>query len=55
MPPHRIHDWSNKGRGMCYPVCGMMHIKDPCDVTARLKCDCSGVNPSRCSTGFVII
>ena len=23
------HDWCNKGRGMCYPVCGMMHIKEP--------------------------
>ena len=23
------HDWFNKGRGMCYPVCGMMHIKEP--------------------------
>ena len=23
------HDWCNKGRGMCYPVCGMMHIKQP--------------------------
>ena len=22
-----IHDWCNKGRGMCYPVCGMVHIK----------------------------
>ena len=21
--------WCNKGRGMCYPVCGMAHIKDP--------------------------
>ena len=19
----------NKGRGMCYPVCGMLHIKEP--------------------------
>ena len=19
----------NKGRGMCYPVCGMVHIKEP--------------------------
>ena len=19
----------NKGRGMCHPVCGMMHIKEP--------------------------
>ena len=22
-----LHDWCNKDRGMCYPVCGMMHIK----------------------------
>ena len=21
-----LHDWCNKGRDMCYPVCGMMHI-----------------------------
>ena len=21
------HDWRNKGRGMCLPVCGMVHIK----------------------------
>ena len=24
-----LHDWYNKGRGMCYPVCGMVHIKAP--------------------------
>ena len=24
-----LHDWCNKGHGMCYSVCGMMHIKDP--------------------------
>ena len=24
-----LHDWCNKGRGMCYPVCGMAHIKEP--------------------------
>ena len=24
-----LHDWCNKGRGMCYPVCGIMHIKQP--------------------------
>ena len=23
------HDWCNKDCGMCYPVCGMMHIKEP--------------------------
>ena len=21
--------WCNKGRGICYPVCGMVHIKEP--------------------------
>ena len=24
-----LHDWCNKGYGMCYPVCGMVHIKEP--------------------------
>ena len=24
-----FHNWGNKGRGMCYPVCGMVHIKEP--------------------------
>ena len=24
-----FYDWYNKGRGMCYPICGVMHIKDP--------------------------
>ena len=24
-----LHDWCSKGRGMCYPVCGMVHIKEP--------------------------
>ena len=24
-----FHDWCTKGRGGCYPVCGMMHIKEP--------------------------
>ena len=24
-----LHDWYNKGRGMCYHVCGMVHIKEP--------------------------
>ena len=23
-----LHDWFNKGHGMCYPVCGMLHIKE---------------------------
>ena len=24
-----LHDWCNIGRGMCYPVCEMVHIKEP--------------------------
>ena len=24
-----FHDWYNKGRCMCYLVCGMVHIKEP--------------------------
>ena len=24
-----FHDWCNKGRGMCYPLCGMVNIKEP--------------------------
>ena len=24
-----LHDKCNKGRGMCYLVCGMVHIKEP--------------------------
>ena len=23
-----LHSWCSKGRGMCYSVCGMVHIKD---------------------------
>ena len=24
-----FHDWCDKGSGICYPVCGMVHKKDP--------------------------
>ena len=24
-----LHDWCKKGRDMCYPVCEMVHIKEP--------------------------
>ena len=27
--PPVLHDWCNKGCGMHYPVCGMVHIKEP--------------------------
>ena len=31
-----LHDWCNKGRGMCYPVCGMVHIKEPLLLIGRV-------------------
>ena len=38
-----LHDWCNKGRGMCYPVCGMMHIKEPLLLTGKSSpCGASG-------------
>ena len=24
-----LQDWFTKGCNMCYPVCGMVHVKDP--------------------------
>ena len=24
-----LHDWCNKGCGMYYPLCGVVHIKEP--------------------------
>ena len=36
-----LHDWCNKGHGMCYPVCGMMHIKEPL-LLIRNSSLCSG-------------
>ena len=28
--------WCNEGRGMCYPVCGVLHIKEPLLLIERL-------------------
>ena len=33
-----LHDWYNKGRGMYYPVCGMMHIN-----SRSSQCSTTGV------------
>ena len=30
-----FHDLCNKGYGMCYPVCGMVHIKEPLLLTGK--------------------
>ena len=38
-----LHDWCNKGCGMCYPVCGMVHIKEPLLLIDKSSlCDGSG-------------
>ena len=29
------HNWCNKGCGMCHPVCGMMHRKEPLLLTGK--------------------
>ena len=50
-----LHDWCNKGRGMCYPVCGMVHIKDPLLLIGkRSSCGGSGfpLSLSKCLTPY---
>ena len=36
-----LHDWCNKGHGMCYPVCWMVHIKEPLLLIGK-SCPCGG-------------
>ena len=37
------HYWCNQGCGMCYPVCGMVHIKDSLLLIEKSSlCDSSG-------------
>ena len=36
-----LHDWCNKGCGMCYPVCWMMHVKEPL-LLIRKSSPCGG-------------
>ena len=33
--PAVLHDWGNKGCGVCYSVCGMVHIKEPLLLTGK--------------------
>ena len=38
-----FHNWCNKGCGMCFPVCGMMHIKEPLLLIGKsIPCGSSG-------------
>ena len=51
-----LHDWCNKGRGMCYPVCGMVHIKEePLLLIEKISpCGGSGFNLSLSEWTFTI-
>ena len=39
--PAMLQDWYNKGRGMSYPVCGIVHIKEPLLLIGKSS-PCSG-------------
>ena len=50
-----LHDWCNKGLGMCYPVYGMMHIKEPLLLIGKSNpCGGSGFPPSLSEWSFTI-
>ena len=31
-----LYDWCNRVRGICYPICGMVHIKESMLLTERV-------------------
>ena len=50
-----LHDWCNKGRGMCDPVCGMVHIKEPLLLIEKSSpCGGSGLPLSLSEWSFTI-
>ena len=50
-----LHDWCNKGRGMYYPVCGMMRIKEPLLLIGKISlCGGSGFPLSLSEWSFTI-
>ena len=50
-----LHDWCNKGRGMCYSVCGMVHIKEPLLLIGKSRlCGCSRFPVSLSEWSFTI-
>ena len=50
-----LHDWYNKGRGMYYHVCGMMHIKEPLLLIGKISlCDGNGFRLSLSEWSFTI-
>ena len=51
-----LHDWCNKDRGMCYSVCGMVHIKEPLLLIGKSSpCGGSGFPLSRSEWSFTFI
>ena len=50
-----LHDWCNKGRGMCYPVCGIVLIKEPLPLIGKSSpCGGSGFPLSLSERSFTI-
>ena len=50
-----LHGWCNKGCGMCYPVCGMMHIKEPLLLIGKSSpCGSSRFSASKSEWSFTI-
>ena len=49
-----LHDWCNKGCGMCYPVCGIVHIKEPLLIIGKSLCGGSGFPLSLSEWSFTI-
>ena len=50
-----LHDWGNKGSGMCYPVCGILYIKEPLLLIRKSSpCGSSGFPLSLSEWSFII-
>ena len=50
-----LHDWCNKGRDMCYPVSGMVRIKEPLLLIGKCSpCGGSGFPLSLSEWSFTI-
>ena len=50
-----FHDWCNKGYGMCYPVCWMVHIKETLLLFGKSSpCGSSGFSLSLSEWSFTI-
>ena len=50
-----LHDWCKKGRGMYYPVCGMVHIKEHLLLIGKsIPCGGSGFPLSLSEWSFTI-